>query len=85
VSFEQLRTDRRVVEQAAAQLRHQAILDGYAGLERKDVAFALALVLDELARHLRDLEDDLRGRVAELSHGLLGGRTGNLGSAGTRQ
>jgi hypothetical protein len=24
---------------------------------RKDLAFALALVLDELARHLRDLDD----------------------------
>ena len=48
--YEQLTADRRVVEQAAAHLRHQAILDAYAGLEHKHLAFALALILDELAR-----------------------------------
>jgi hypothetical protein len=63
VSFEQLRTDRAVVEQAAAHLRHQAILAGYAGLEHKEFAFGLALILDEIARHFRDLDDDLRAAV----------------------
>jgi hypothetical protein len=42
------RADRQVIEQAAAQLRHGAIRAGYAGLEHKHIAFALALVLDEL-------------------------------------
>jgi hypothetical protein len=28
-------------------------------------------VLDELSRHLRDLDDALRGRVVELCRGLL--------------
>jgi len=43
--YEQFRADRGVVEQAAAQLRHRAIMAGYGGLEHKDVAFALALIL----------------------------------------
>ena len=61
-----MRADRAVVEQAAARLRHQAILAGYPGLERKDIAFALTLILDELARHLRDLDDGLRESVVEV-------------------
>ena len=40
--YEQLKADRRVVEQAAAHLRQRAILDAYAGLEHKHLAFALA-------------------------------------------
>ena len=42
------RADRQVIEQAAAQLRQGAIRAGYAGLPGKHLAFALALVLDEL-------------------------------------
>ena len=45
------RADRQVIEQAAAQLRTGAIVAGYAGLPDKHLAFALALVLDELALH----------------------------------
>jgi hypothetical protein len=36
---------------------------GYAGQPDKHRAFALALVLDELVRHLRDLDDELRSCV----------------------
>jgi hypothetical protein len=46
LSFEQLRADRAVVERAAAHLRHVAIRAGYAGLDHKHVAFALALMID---------------------------------------
>ena len=70
--YEQLNADRGVVEQAAAHLRHRAILDGHAGLEHKEAAFALALILDELARHLRDLNDALRQWVIESAQQLLG-------------
>jgi hypothetical protein len=45
------RADRALIEQAAAQLRHGAIRAGYAGLPGQHFAFALALVLDELALH----------------------------------
>jgi hypothetical protein len=70
--YEQLRADRAVVEQAAAHLRHQAIVDGYAGLPDKHIAFGLALILDEVARHWRDLDEQLRGRVLDCCRSMLG-------------
>ena len=66
------RADRQVIEQAAAQLRTTAIRDGYAGMEHKHLAFALALVLDELARHVRGLDSDLRASVLDGCRSLLG-------------
>ena len=60
-----------MIEQAAAQLRHGAILAGYAGMEHKHVAFALALVLDELARHVRELHPDVRAPVVRGARMLL--------------
>jgi hypothetical protein len=45
-----------------AHLRHLAIT---AGLEHQHVAFGLTLILDEIARHMRDLDDELRRRVVE--------------------
>ena len=47
-----VRADRDVIERAAARLRSDAIRSGYAGLQHQHVAFGLALVLDELARHV---------------------------------
>jgi hypothetical protein len=38
----------------------------------KHVAFALALILDELARHMRDLDEQLRGRVLDCCRSMLG-------------
>ena len=70
--YAQISADRRVVEQAAAYLRHRAILDAYAGLEHKHLAFALALVLDEVARHFRDLDDPLRSVMIQHCREVLG-------------
>jgi hypothetical protein len=56
------RADRALIEQAAAQLRQGAIRAGYAGIPGQHFAFGLALVLDELALHLRDLDAELRAR-----------------------
>jgi len=70
--YAQLKADRGVVEQAAAHLRYRAILDGYVGLEHKEVAFALALILDEIARHLRGLDEQLRSRVLDCCRSVLG-------------
>jgi len=72
--YEQLRVDRGGVEQAAAQLRHRAIMAGYSGLEHKHAAFGLALILDELARHYRDLDEQLRAPVLEGCRQVLGDR-----------
>jgi hypothetical protein len=47
--YEQLPADGDVVEQADAHPRHHAILAAYAGLERRELAFGLALILDEIA------------------------------------
>src|SRR3954452_3253943 len=58
-NHQQSRADRAVVEQAARPLRDRAIADGYAGYEGKHLAFGMALVLHELARHLRDLQTTL--------------------------
>ena len=61
-----------MIERAAAGLRHEAILSAYADLEGKHFAFALALILDELARHVRDLDDGLRARVVHGCREMLG-------------
>ena len=70
--YEQLRADQALVKRAAAHLRHQAILDGYAGLQNKHVAFALALVLDEVARHVRELRPEVREQAVRGARRLLG-------------
>ena len=44
--YEQLRHEREQIDAGARALRSRAISDGYAGLERKAVAFSFALVLD---------------------------------------
>ena len=71
-NYQQLRADRAIVEQAAAHLRQQAILAAYAGLEHKELAFGLALILDELARPWRDLDEQLRARLLAGCRSLLG-------------
>ena len=60
--YEQLPADGDVVEQADAHPRHHAILAAYAGLQRQELAFGLALILAQIARHLPDLDDELSGR-----------------------
>jgi hypothetical protein len=57
---------------AARWLCDLAIADGYAGLEHKHLAFGLALILDELARHLRDLDEELRALVLGCCRQVLG-------------
>ena len=49
-----------------------AISDGYAGLERKHVAFGMASIRDELARHFRDLDEQLRVDTLVCCRQLLG-------------
>jgi len=60
-----LRADRELIERAAARLRSDAIRSGYAGLQHQHVAFGLALILDELARHLPDLDEAVRTEVEQ--------------------
>lgn len=69
---EAARADRTVMDRAAAALRHGAIMEAYAGLARPDHAFALALLLDELGRQVRDLPAGVR-RQAVASAAVLAG------------
>ena len=65
------RADQRLIGHAAAQLRHQAILAGYAGLPNQHVAFSLALVLDELGRHVRELHTEVRRQAVASARVLV--------------
>lgn len=59
--------DRRAAQQevtaAARGLRDRAIAGQYAGLDTPHRAFQLALLVDELARHLGALPDAVRDTV----------------------
>ena len=68
----ELRTERELLERAATWLRSEAIRSGYAGLSHQHVTFALALILDELARHLSDLDEGVRWQAVQSSRVLLG-------------
>ena len=67
-----LRADRDLLERAARWLRDDAIRSGYAGLSHQHVTFALALILDELALHLADLEAGVRWQAVQSARVLLG-------------
>ena len=67
-----IRADRDVIERAARAMRDLAIRDGYRGSEQPARAFGLALLLDELGRHVRDLDDELRTVVVQACRMLLG-------------
>jgi hypothetical protein len=67
-----LRADRSVIERAATRLRSEAIRSGYAGLQHQHIAFALALILDELGRHLADIDRAVRWQTVQSCRLLLG-------------
>ena len=53
-------------------MRRVAIADGYAGLPGQHLAFGLAAVLGEIARHVRDLDQGLRATVVQSCRVVLG-------------
>jgi hypothetical protein len=59
------------LDQAAQFLRHHAIQSQYAGLQRQEVAFGLAAILDELSRHLPDLNDGVRWQTVQACRQML--------------
>ena len=65
------RADRDVIERAARALRDLAIRDGYSGSEQPARAFSLALLLDEIGRHVRDLDNELGPAVVQCCRMLL--------------
>jgi hypothetical protein len=53
-------------------VRRVAIADGYAGLPGQHLAFGLAAVLDEIARHVCNLDQDLRAAIVQACRVVLG-------------
>ena len=66
------RADRELLERSARWLRDEAIRSAYAGLSQQHVAFALALILDELARRLPHLDAGVRHQAVQSCRVLLG-------------
>jgi hypothetical protein len=66
------RSDRALIEQAAARLRQGAIRAGYAGIPGQHFAFGLALLLDKLALHVRDLRPEVREQTLRGARILIG-------------
>jgi hypothetical protein len=67
-----VRADRELLERGARRLRDEAIRSAYAGLSHQHVAFALASILDELARSLPGLDAGLRRQAVRSCLVLLG-------------
>ena len=80
-----LRADRDVLERAARWLRDEAIRSGYAGLTHQHVSFALALILDELARHVADLDAGVRWQAVQSARVLLGEQVDSPAQRRTRR
>jgi len=59
-----------VIEHAARALRDYAIRDSGSGQPAR--TFSLTLLVDELGRHVRDLDDELRGADVQTRRTLLG-------------
>ena len=65
MNTDQAHADRETIREAAAVVRHVAIQDRYVGAsEHPAVAFAMCLILDELALHCGDLPVHVRAAVA---------------------
>ena len=71
-SVERQRADREVIERAARVLRDHTIRAAYAGLVQPSKGFAVAPTLDELARHVRDLDEGLRSTVVAYYRQIVG-------------
>jgi hypothetical protein len=69
--WETIKADQALIDEAARFLRHHAIQSQYAGLQRQEVAFRLAAILDELSRHLPDLNEGVRWQSVQACQQLL--------------
>jgi hypothetical protein len=80
-----LQADRDLLQRAATWLRSDAIRSGYAGLTHKHVTFAFALLLDELSRHLPDLDESVRWQAVQACRQLLGEQLDSPATRRTRR
>jgi hypothetical protein len=77
--WEAMKADQELIDEAARFLRHDAVQSQYAGLQRQEMAFGLAAVLDECSRHLPDLSEGMRWQVVESCRAMLGEQAGTAG------
>jgi hypothetical protein len=61
--IEKAKADEAVIDAAAFYVRHRAVQEHYAGLERQEVAFGFASILDTLSLHLRELPEGVRSEA----------------------
>src|SRR4051794_1292619 len=61
--IEKTKADEAVIDAAAFYIRHRAVQEHYAGLERQDLAFGIAAILDTLSLHLRELPEAVRSEA----------------------
>lgn len=66
------RADRQVIQRGRRAAAARCDPGGYAGLPGQHFAFALALLLDELARQVRELHPAVRAHVLHGVRMLLG-------------
>ena len=70
--YDQLATDRELIDQAAAMLRREARNDQYAGVMRRpEVVFGVAALFDELARQLDRVTPGIRHEAVQAARQLL--------------
>ena len=84
-AFELRKADEAVLDRAAAWLRHDAIQQQFAGFQHQERAFAVASLLDELARHLNDIDESVRRQAVATAHNLVGDRPGDPRGRRARQ
>jgi len=74
--IEHANADADRVEQAAEQLRHDAIQGGYAGLRGEYSGLAMSAVLRGLALHWRHMPPALQADTLRVAHYILDGPDG---------
>jgi hypothetical protein len=65
--IEKATADEAVIDAAAFYIRHRAVQEHHAGLERQDLAFGFASILDTLSLHMRELPEGVRSDVVSAS------------------
>jgi hypothetical protein len=80
--FEQLRADQRMLDRAAARIRHEGFQGQYAGFHRKEIAFGVAAVFDMLALQIRQLPDGVRAQAVAAAVSIFAAPLAPAGGAG---
>lgn len=61
--WEKIRTEQALINDAAKNLRHQGVQQHYVGLQRPELAYGLAAILDTLSLHWNELPAGVRAET----------------------